>query len=133
MRAILINPEDKTVTEVDHNGDFHQIYELIGSDCFDIVRMTRQDCLYVDDMGLLRHPTKPFFRLTTYNQPLAGRGLILGENHAGNSTACNLTVDQVRAMVQFPEKLRLKGFEDKSYNADGVLVLERKAIFEEGE
>ena len=53
MRAILINPEDKTVTEVDYDGDYKSIYKLIGCSTFDVVRTsTSNDGIYIDDEGL---------------------------------------------------------------------------------
>ena len=54
MKAILIDPFEQTVKEVQYSGDFHQIYDLIEAETFDVARISRGDGIFVDDEGLLR-------------------------------------------------------------------------------
>ena len=132
MKAILIDPVAETVTEVEHDGDYHQIYELLSDKehglnvgTFEIVRLgvktpddKIENTLYVDENGLLNEP-RYFFIYQGYHQPLAGRGLILGTtledetdvtDEGGKSIGTTLTVEEVRSRVAF-KQLSVEGFE----------------------
>jgi hypothetical protein len=102
MRAILINPFAKTVSEVEYNGHYKHIYELIDCETFTVVRLSRTEVLFIDDEGLIVDKPQRFFSYAGYPQPLAGIGLILGEDEEGETVATKLTVDQVRDKVTFP-------------------------------
>lgn len=108
MKAILINSKDRTIVEVEHNGDYKQIYTLIGADTFDVVGIDDVNSIYVDDEGLLNNP-RYFFEWQGYGQPLAGNGLILGVDDEGDTVATNLTVEYVNSMVSFSER-SVRGF-----------------------
>lgn len=108
MKAILINPYDQTVTEVDYSGDYKEIYTLIEADCFDCARISRMDGIFVDDEGLLHNPTH-FFMHAEYPSPLAGKGLVVGCNEGGDSVDCKTTVEEVRAKVRFGNIFELQG------------------------
>lgn len=107
MRAILINPFDQTVTEVDYSGDFRDIYKLIDADCFDCARISRGDGIFVDDEGLLNQPTH-FFQHAEYPNPLAGKGLIVGCDSQGESVSCKTTVEEVKSKVTFSNILQIR-------------------------
>jgi hypothetical protein len=100
MKAILINPFDKTITEVDYDGDFMHIYDLIDAGCFGCARISEGDGIFIDDDGLLKNPTH-FFLHSEYHSPLAGKGLILGCDDQGEAVSCKTTVEEVRAKVSF--------------------------------
>lgn len=107
MKAILINPFDQTITEVDYSGDYKQINQLIGAEYFDVASIGGRDGIFVDDEGLLNAPTH-FFEHADYHSPLAGKGLILGCNSEGNSVDCNTTVEEVKAKVTFSTILEMR-------------------------
>lgn len=119
MFAILIDPATQTVSAVDYSGDFHQIYEHIQASTFDIVRADRVGYhfidLYVDDEGLLAEPPKPLFEFAGYQQPLAGRTLVLGGNPEGDSMACPVSVASIQSKVTFRPDLRFKDFTDTTH------------------
>ena len=95
MKTILINPFERTITEVDYNGDFHQIYGLIECDTFDCVRINNQgDAIFVDDEGLISGKEQAFFGWYGYPQPLAGRGMIIGSDIAGESVSTKITLEE---------------------------------------
>lgn len=105
MRAILIDPSNRTVTEVDYSGDYTQIYDLIGaaSRMFEIVNVPTlpdHDC-YVDEEGLLYDGGNPhgFFMLALAPQPYAGKGLLLCCTDDGDSITATATLEQVREVV----------------------------------
>lgn len=86
MRALLIDPYTKTITEVEHDDTLQNIYKHIQADCIDMVRINNKgDCVLVDDEGLYRQDA--YFAIENYLQPLAGRGLVLGTGSQGESTA----------------------------------------------
>jgi hypothetical protein len=113
MRALLINPQDCTITEVDYTGDFHNIYTHIDADCFDIVRFgdAEDNCIYVDDNGLNNGAAERIgmFRVDGENPAyLAGKGLILASKH-GDSFATSMTIDALREKIAFGQPCRLRG------------------------
>ena len=97
MKAILINPFDETITEVEYSGDFKQIYKLIDCDYFTISRLCDSDDLFVDDEGLL----KPNRYFTWSGQPFAGKGLILGHDDEGESIATTYDLQEVVDRVEW--------------------------------
>jgi hypothetical protein len=106
MRAILINPQDQTIPEVEYNGDYKNIYTHIDAKSFDCVRFgdKEDNTIFVDDEGLLTD--KPYtvgmFRVDgKYPAYLAGKGLILANNAAGESVATKLDIEELRARIVF--------------------------------
>lgn len=101
MKAYLVDPLERQVSQIEFEGDWRTINELIGSDTFDIMPMENGDCVFVDDEGLL----KPFslfdlFLIEGY-YPLVGKGLVLGSDAEGESVSPHITFDEFRAKVRF--------------------------------
>ena len=109
MRAILIDPEAKTITEVQYDGNYKSIYKLIDCETFTFVGIDGENVIFVDDEGLFKEP-KHFFIWKGYPQPLSGKGLILDTDDEGDSIATDLPIDYVKSQVKFTE-LSLKGFD----------------------
>jgi len=108
MRAILIDPFQQTVTDVDYSGDYKQIYQLIEADLFTCVTFNQAgDAVFIDDEGLFKDSDEQrYFVLTDDNgnsQLLAGRGLVLGLDASGESISPTVTLEQVQAKVYWPE------------------------------
>jgi hypothetical protein len=129
MRAILIDPVAKTVTEVEHTDDYRDIYKHLECDLFTVVGIDEVDSVFIDDEGLLKDEPGPFFALAGYPQPLAGRGLILGCDEEGESIAARMSLDEARAMVSFPEA-KFRGFEYSEGQEGDVFVIRNRAIFD---
>jgi hypothetical protein len=102
MRGILINPFSKTVSEVEYSGDYNHISELLDCEIYTLIRLARDEVLFIDDEGLIVDKPQAFFAYKGYLQPLAGLGLVLGTDPEGETVATMLTVDQVRDKVTFP-------------------------------
>lgn len=100
MKAILIDPETKTIKEVDYDGDYRSIYKLIDCDCYTAVTINKHgETVWVDDEGLF---TKThYFKIAGYPDPLAGKGLLLRTDSNGESVATELTVEHLEDMVRF--------------------------------
>jgi len=105
MRAILIDPFTQTIEEVDYSGDYKDIYGLIQCDLFTTVYLpnTSDDTLFVDDEGLYVENQR-FFKIDGFEQPLAGRGLMLGTDEEGESVDCMSTVEEVKAIVTWEKE-----------------------------
>lgn len=110
MRAILIDPFTETVTEVDHTGGLEDIYNW--TDCVCITSCNpfsdREHTMFLDDEGLYRDD-QAFFGYVGYGQPLAGRALVVGVDEAGETVACKLSLEGVRAHVGFLPDLKFVG------------------------
>ena len=86
MRAILIDPVKKTVTKVNYSGPFTQINEFIHASCFTMAGKVGKDDMFVDDEGLF-DPKFGWFKWKGYPTPLAGYGLLMGTDRAGETVA----------------------------------------------
>ncbi len=105
MRAYLIDPENRTITEVDYSGNYHHIHQLTGCTCFDLVSINAAgDGLYVDDEGLFKDP-QHLFMLSgpDFVEPamLAGKALMLGSDGDGTSTPPSIPLQQLKDMVSW--------------------------------
>lgn len=105
MRAILIDPKNKSVSEVEYDGNYKSIYKLIDCGTFTVIQIDETESIIIDDEGLFKsldsQEPDDFFLWEGYNQPLAGKGLILGVDREGESVATKLTVEEVKAKVSF--------------------------------
>lgn len=128
MRAILIDPFSKSITEVDHSGDYKQIYQFLQiSSPFTSIRLAPREVLFIDDEGLLKDQAhQKFFKISAIAQPLAGRGLILGFNAEGESVGTNLTLSQIKANVGWcnPATRVQPKMSFTHYEKDGTAVTE---------
>jgi hypothetical protein len=126
MRAILIDPIAHTVTVVQHNNDYKQIYQYLSdkehglevSD-FNAVTIDRRNMFFVDGEGLLKDP-RYFFVWRGGSQPYAGRGLVLGYDQQGETVSTTWTVSKVADQVSFLE-LSVLGFETTTGKMDHPL------------
>ena len=126
MRAILIDPFTREITEVEHNDDFRQIYEFIGADAFDAARLEDGQIIYVDDEGLFRDDQK-FWSIE--GRVLAGKGLVLGVNAAGESIAAVGSIEEWRERIRW-RKLKFVEIQTKERHIGGVFQISNIPVFE---
>lgn len=113
MRAILIDPFAITVRDIDlpgHHSDMDRLeaiyaalsHETCKVDTIDGVRLGKRDFLLVDGNGLVREqPQRWFFIWGWHHETLAGKGLIVGADHAGNERATSLPTIEVEWRTRF--------------------------------
>ena len=90
-KGLLIDAKRGIISEV-KVGDYTDIQRLIGCDTFTVVRLSKTECLYVDDNGLINDTTHGF-SIATANGQLMGNGVVLGLNpHSGDSEDTKLAI-----------------------------------------
>lgn len=94
MRAIRIDPHRRVIDEIVIKGDFDSMNDVIGCAGPCMVRLNRSELLWVDDDGLLKE-ANPIFRWDTYSNPLAGIGLIIGCDEAGDNRSATMALRHV--------------------------------------
>jgi hypothetical protein len=131
MKAILIDPEFHAITEVEYGGSLQDIYELIDCTCIDAIRVNDSgDTIYVDDEGL--YNSNFYWRYEDYPHPIAGKGLVLGTDMAGESISpVLLTVERLENSVRFitlqtaiamGEKIEAQNRRYMEANPDGPVI-----------
>jgi hypothetical protein len=101
MKAYLIDPFNRQVSEVDYNGDFREISKFIQCDYFTAATFNKNgDSFFVDDEGLFKED-KMFFEHHGYPQPLAGYGLVLGTDPDGESTAPKISLEDLASDIMW--------------------------------
>ena len=112
MKAILIDPIKREIREVDiTDGDSPAgISNLIGCRWFCIGSYLRDgDAAFVDDEGLLLGEEEDIYFWaidsnaikSSNNQPLAGKGLVLGSDEEGCSQSAVTTVDELASAIRW--------------------------------
>lgn len=104
MRAILIDPFKRDITEIDIDPSLDNLYSTLGVDLITIVRWDNKHALIIDDEGLLKEKeSMEYFWVKGSDQPFAGRGLLLGDEY-GDNRPCTLELSAVQEMVAFLDK-----------------------------
>lgn len=101
MRAIVINAEDRTITETDLDGSLDSLQQIVGG----MIESATQGLdgthhCYVNEEGLLQGP-RHFFMFRGGHQPLAGNGVILSLTEDGEEAPCALSLAWVAERVRF--------------------------------
>ena len=101
MRAIIINPEDRTITETETDGSLKSLQQIVRGLIEPVYQgLDDNHHCYVNEEGLLNDP-QYFFMFTDGHQPLAGRAVILSTTNDGGEAPCTLSVDWVKERVTF--------------------------------
>lgn len=97
-KAILIDPNTHTVSLIDlPAANLAAMYAAIGCDTVDLVRITEELDLWVDDEGLL--VAEPLLWKFPGTSPYAGKGLLLTSDARGNSHGLETVFDRLDAMT----------------------------------
>jgi hypothetical protein len=112
IRGILIDPYTKTLSYTDielndHGGCLKGLYKAINCDLVELVRLSKDLDLWVDEEGLLKidEDTK-YFHTEGMSNPIAGRGVLLGNKRTKegiDATDCPYTIDDVLSKITFRE------------------------------
>jgi hypothetical protein len=102
MHCFVINANTQTILEVDLANQVKTIAKLIGYDSIDSDEVDgTTDRLYFDDSCFIRtQPTNGRFKFDSL-APVAGIGVVAGVTSEGNPTTPKLTLQEVKARVNF--------------------------------
>ncbi len=100
MKAILINPENRSIDAIDFD-DRDDLVRLIGFDTLESDAVgTTGDRLYFDEECFLRG-TSGRFQIDTII-PVSGKGVIVGTAEDGNTLSDVVTgIDELRSRIKF--------------------------------
>jgi hypothetical protein len=120
MRAILIDPETKTFTEIDFKGGREEIEHLLGtiSWCSGLYRWLRGssgedfETIMVDACGMETRPEQRFWfqvdadreENETTSPPIAGKGLVVGCDAQGKDADARTSLDELRRRITFTQR-----------------------------
>tara|TARA_R110000772_G_scaffold30806_5_gene76493 strand:+ start:3364 stop:3702 length:339 start_codon:yes stop_codon:yes gene_type:complete len=109
MKAILVNPFLRTITEVEMTDNYQEIYTQLSTDeitvgCFTTGwRCANDDILYVDDEGLFKKGWPLFDVGRGDGSLLAGKGLIQGDDGEGGAADVKSTVAEITELVRWTD------------------------------
>lgn len=122
MKAYLIDPSNRSVTEVEYTGNYRNINTHLSGEGFDVQYFTavytaviKEDGtpdhtkpmdVFVDDEGLINENPFGWFTIKGYGGLLRGKGLVLGHNDEGDSVSPNVTLAEVTKAVGFPSEFQ---------------------------
>jgi len=106
MRAILIDPFNRAITQINLAKGLPAIYAALSPDpafkvdCFTVLQLASDVWGYGDDEGFLK-PGNACFKLHCYPSPLAGAWLLTGGDDEGDSRdlPARITAENVPAIV----------------------------------
>jgi hypothetical protein len=106
MNAYLIDPRTQRIEIVDlgldDDGMRERMRRMIGAEWLAYQRIsTKQDSLWIDDMGLTRRVPVWAFKLPLQHEPYGGRAIIIGANEMGDSFAPAIPLDVLRRDIEW--------------------------------
>jgi hypothetical protein len=147
MRAILIDPENQTLTEIQIGEDSSELYKAIG--CRDFTTgaflngslaagfdsiLVSDDCMDDDDDPRFWFQVDAD-RKPPSSHPIPGRGVALGAGTEGESCDVRISVDELRARITFTQR-KFRGFETftgaQAHARGADLVVEMKVPIIDG-
>jgi hypothetical protein len=110
-RVILINPEDRSIRELQASATLDNIHELVGAEVlghFGVALFEdtgQMDTGWVDDGGLSRGEPVQAFLFPRTKDPIAGRCLIVGADRHGVTCDCRMPIEILRQDVTWLGKI----------------------------
>lgn len=101
MRGILIDPEKKTVAEVEIAETLEAYYAALECSTVERIRLGPKHNLWVDEEGGFK--SRPRFQMRSAGLApvtIIGRGLLLDQRGA-DSVSCSIPLELVRQIVRF--------------------------------
>lgn len=115
MKTIIIDTPRKVIYESsigDNILEWRDVLSCPPQRCDGIaaVQLHPREILWVDDEGLLKRPLLPLFEILGYHQPIAGKGLILGNTTEGDAVSTRFPVEIVRELITWRDDIELSHF-----------------------
>jgi hypothetical protein len=107
MRAILIDPANKTVTEIEYNGDWETIAPLIDCSTFACpIVFENEDTMYCDDEGLFVEQEGGIM-MPDWSY------LILGSDEEGDTVDAKSTIAEIQVPITWIDKETAEAYRAK--------------------
>lgn len=144
MRAILIDPEAKALTEVDIDGGYKGIQKILKCREFTIgAYLTGSlarggESIYVSDDYIEDRPSARYWfqvdadRDPPSSYPIAGLGLATGFDSEGGEAALRMSVDELGKRITFTQR-RLRGFRTREIPGGFQVEMDAPIIDDAGE
>lgn len=104
-RAILIDPEKRSIEEVQTDLAIPTMQKLIGADTLDDFGLAdhgdSKDMGWVDDGGLQRGEPIHAFLLDISEYPIAGRCLVIGADQRGEECDAKIGIDFLKEHIEW--------------------------------
>ena len=122
VRAILIDPEKRTVSEIQIEDGYKPIIAALQSESFTTAAHLSGslskgfDAVYAsDDMLAEREDTRFWFQIDAdrnppSSHPVAGRGIALGTDKDGEGCVLRISVEELTTRVTFTQR-KFRGFD----------------------
>ena len=115
MRALLINPKQRTITEIDYDGTPQAMCKLIGCDIFKVVSTLNGwlqegfDTVWIsgDELDDDKYPNRWFqigVGTDKATNPIAGKALVVGTDEAGENCPAIISRDELTRRVTFTRR-----------------------------
>jgi hypothetical protein len=106
MKALLINPSNKTVTEIQIEKGINAIYNAIGNGCTAFscpITLDNEDTFFADDEGLF-HDIIGGIMMKDWSYPIVGKIVVLGTDKKGNSVDVKTKADDLAKLIFWQSK-----------------------------
>lgn len=115
MRAIKINSENRTITEVQVSSA-KDIYAHLGDNVDYVccpVLYDNNDCLYADDEGWFKETTGGYI-FPDWSYPIVNNGLILGTDDEGESVDAKTDIKELEAKITWVSVEQMLNFKSEN-------------------
>lgn len=103
MQAILIDPETQFITSLSiDTDDYERIRQVIGCESLTVAaNLPTQDTVFVDRAARVNGKPRHCFRFAGCRHPIAGRAVVVGCDHVGDSVDAHTSAKALRALVTY--------------------------------
>ena len=116
MRVLKVNVVTQQIEEVEYNGNFKEIYNIIGNGCntFECpVTLDNEDTFYCDEEGLF-HDNIGGWKMKNFAYPIVGNSVLIGTNlNNGESVDAVTTKEELEKMIIWVDKQTAQKHIDK--------------------
>lgn len=113
IRVLVINPNDRTITEQHIEPTLQAYYKIIGCELVEVsysgVIAQTDHFIFVDEEGTFKKE-KNYFHIKDGVNPLTGIGILMKNDGVGNSISCEWTVEQLKPYVKFYSQQEILNF-----------------------
>ncbi len=110
IRVIVINAAARLIHEEEVENTLEALQRIVGGNIERAMTLENGDEVFVNEEGLLSHPTN-FFTIDGGHQPFAGDAFVIGAaDDDGESTHAESSVDEIIVAVNFMTLKQVKAW-----------------------